>query len=65
MFELNSQVLLIEDRIEQLRTKLEEEGMKMTDTSPLSKIKASISKLRKEVATLEIKNGVINHYLLK
>lgn len=48
-----------------LKNKMEEEGMKMTDTSPLSKIKASIAQLKKEVANLDIKIGVINHHLLK
>jgi len=56
---------MVEDRIEQLKNKMEEEGMKMTDTSPLSKIKASIAQLKKEVAHLDIKIGVINHHLLK
>lgn len=61
MFELNSQIIMIEERIEQLKNKLEEEGVKMTDTSPLSKVKASISDLKKEISTLDIKIGVINH----
>jgi len=65
VFEMNSQIVMVEERIEQLKEKMEEEGMKMTDTSPLSKVKASINTLKKEVAALEIKNGVINHYLLK
>jgi len=52
---------MIEERIEQLKNKLEEEGVKMTDTSPLSKVKASISDLKKEISTLDIKIGVINH----
>lgn len=65
VFEINSQVVMVEDRIEQLKNKMEEEGMKMTDTSPLSKIKSSIAQLRKEVANLDIKIGVINHHLLK
>jgi len=56
---------MVEDRIEQLKNKMEEEGMKMTDTSPLSKIKNSIAQLRKEISTLDIKIGVINHHLLK
>lgn len=56
---------MVEDRIETLKNKMEEEGMKMTDTSPLSKIKASIAQLKKEVANLDIKIGVINHHLLK
>lgn len=62
---MNSQIMMVEDRIEQFKNKMEEEGMKMTDTSPLSKIKSSIQMLKKELATLDIKNGVINHYLLK
>jgi len=56
---------MVEERIDMLKNKMEEEGMKMTDTSPLSKIKASISQLKKEVANLDIKIGVINHHLLK
>lgn len=61
MSELNSQIVHVENRIEQLKNKLEEEGMKMTDTSPLSKVKNSIKQLKKEVAALDIKIGVINH----
>ena len=56
---------MVEERIDMLKNKMEEEGMKMTDTSPLSKIKASIAQLKKEVANLDIKIGVINHHLLK
>jgi estrogen-related receptor beta like 1 len=56
---------MVEERIDMLKNQMEEEGMKMTDTSPLSKIKASIAQLKKEVANLDIKIGVINHHLLK
>jgi len=52
---------MLEERIDQLKNKMEEEGVKMTDTSPLSKIKASINDLKKEISGLDIKIGVINH----
>jgi len=61
VFELNSQIIMLEERIDQLKNKMEEEGVKMTDTSPLSKIKASINDLKKEISGLDIKIGVINH----
>ena len=52
------------DELENVKSRMDERGNSMTDTSPLIKIKSALTQLRKEAKQMEIRIGVVNHTLV-
>jgi estrogen-related receptor beta like 1 len=54
----------VSDELENVKSRMDERGNSMTDTSPLIKIKSALTQLRSEAKTMEIRIGVVNHTLV-
>ncbi len=51
---LTNELAVISDRVEELKTQMDDKGASMTDTSPLVKIKQALTNLKSEVKELEV-----------
>ena len=63
--QLTNELANIHDQIDELASQMEDRGSSMTDTSPLVKIKAALSKLRSEINSMDIRIGVLGHTLMQ
>ena len=52
------------DELGAIKSKMDERGTSMTDTTPLIKIKSALTQLRSEAKQMEIRIGIVNHTLV-
>eukprot|EP00967_Tisochrysis_lutea_P065988 scaffold85879_cov26-Tisochrysis_lutea.AAC.2 len=60
---LTNELHSVSEDLSRIKEQMDTRGQSMTDTSPLIKIKAALSKLRTETKQLEIRIGVLTHTL--
>lgn len=61
---LTNELHSVSEDLSKVKEQMESRGSSMTDTSPLIKVKAALSKLRTETKQLEIRIGVLTHTLV-
>jgi len=54
----------VSDALEEARSKMEERGTSMTDTTPLVKMKKALAGLRHEMRGIDVKIGVASHTIM-
>ena len=62
--QLTNELAGVSDELGAIKSKMDERGTSMTDTTPLIKIKSALTQLRSEAKTMEIRIGVVNHTLV-
>ena len=62
--QLTNELAGVSDELGSIKSKMDERGTSMTDTTPLIKIKSALTQLRKEAKQMEIRIGVVNHTLV-
>ncbi|XP_068605101.1 intraflagellar transport protein 57 homolog [Brachionichthys hirsutus] len=55
----------VSEELEKLKQEMEEKGSSMSDGAPVVKIKQSLTKLRQEIAQMDVRIGVVQHTLLQ
>ncbi len=60
-----NELATISDRVEEIKSQMDDRGASMTDTSPLVKIKQALQNLKAEVKELELRIGVVGHSLMQ
>ncbi len=60
-----NELATISDRVEEIKSQMDDRGASMTDTSPLVKIKQALQNLKSEVKELELRIGVVGHSLMQ
>jgi estrogen-related receptor beta like 1 len=63
--ELESELYDIDERLGDVKRKMDDNQNKISDTSPLQKIKKGITKVQKEIRTIDIRIGVVSNTLLQ
>lgn len=53
------------DSVDMIKSQMSDRNQSLTDTSPLGKIQGALSELRKEVAAMELRIGVVGQTLLQ
>eukprot|EP00040_Diaphanoeca_grandis_P011725 m.60116 g.60116 ORF g.60116 m.60116 type:complete len:425 (+) comp22803_c0_seq1:247-1521(+) len=62
--ELTRKLALMSDELDQIRSKTDERGNRMTDSGPLVRIKQALTRLKKEVSQMDLRIGVLQHSML-
>ena len=55
----------IQEELNKIESNMDEAGKKVTDMTPLTKIKKSIEKVQKDIKTIDIRIGVVSNTLLQ
>ena len=63
--EFTNELQDITDKLEVIKSTMEERGSSMTDTSPLVRIKKALKQLREEIQEMELRMGVLSHSLMQ
>lgn len=62
--ELTRDLANLSDELDTVKTQMDERGNNMTDQGPLVKIKQAMTRLKAEIAQMELRIGVVQHTLL-
>mmetsp|Transcript_33635 Transcript_33635/g.33097 ORF Transcript_33635/g.33097 Transcript_33635/m.33097 type:complete len:126 (+) Transcript_33635:817-1194(+) len=57
--ELEAELYDVEEKLADVKKKMDENQSKISDTSPLQKIKKGITKMQKEIRSVDIRIGVV------
>merc|ERR1712216_430379 len=61
---LESDLERIKQELETIKSQSDERGESMTDTSPLTRLKEAMKKIKKEIKEMDLRIGTVNHSLL-
>merc|ERR1712216_376307 len=61
---LESDLERIKQESETIKSQSDERGESMTDTSPLTRLKEPMKKIKKEIKEMDLRIGTVNHSLL-
>ncbi len=61
--ELESELYDVEEKLSDVKKKMDENQSKISDSAPLQKIKKGITKMQKEIRTVDIRIGVVSNTL--
>merc|ERR1712216_525786 len=61
---LTNELASVSDELQRIKSRMDERGNSMTDTSPLIKIKSALSQLKTEAKHMDIRIGVVTHTLI-
>ena len=62
--ELQNSLSAVSDELGAIKSKMDERGTSMTDTSPLIKIKSALARLKEERKAIDVRIGVATHTLV-
>lgn len=62
--ELTRDLANLSDELDTVKTQMDERGNNMTDQGPLVKVKQAMTRLKSEIAQMELRIGVVQHTLL-
>ena len=62
---LTNELAAVSDELHAVKERMDARGSSMTDTSPLIKMKTSLTRLRAEIKQLDIRIGVVTHTLVQ
>lgn len=62
---LSNELATVSEALDDIKGQMDERGSSMTDTSPLIRIKASLSSLRGEVKAMDLQLGVVGHAVMQ
>ncbi|KAJ1622662.1 intra-flagellar transport protein 57-domain-containing protein [Pavlovales sp. CCMP2436] len=61
---LQNELSTVTDELQHIKGRMDERGSAMTDTSPIVKIKAALTKIKQEARAMEIRIGVVSHTIV-
>ena len=62
--EYTNELQEVTDKLDIVKSTMEERGSSMTDTSPLVRMKRALKQLKEEIAEMDLRMGVLSHTLM-
>merc|ERR1719198_395951 len=62
--QLTNELAAVSDELQGIKSRMDERGNSMTDTSPIIKIKSALTRLKTEAKQMDIRIGVVTHTLV-
>lgn len=63
--DLESELMEVNDRLGKIQLKIDDTGKSFSDNSPLQNIKKSITQVKKDISSIDIRIGVVSNTLLQ
>ena len=62
---MESELMEVNERLGSIQKKIDDTGKSFSDTSPLAKIKKSITQVKNDIKSIDIRIGVVTNTLLQ
>ena len=62
---MNNQIISLSKQLNDVRSKVDEKGNRMTDTSPLIEIKTTLKNMKGEIRDFDLQIGILEHNLIQ